>query len=254
MLRTILERLSREIVLKRKLPSLLGGESIFVSPGVALRFWHFNLETVDPVLFKVARELVRTGDVVWDIGSSVGLFTFASAFVAGPHGRVLSVEPDNWTATLLSNSSKKMSNRVAPIDILRVAISDTPGIAEFIIARRGRAGNFLKESGGSTQTNGMAESELVLTVTLDWLLERYPPPSVLKIDVEGAEEKVLRGATKILSTIQPRIMVEVYPQSKSNVTEILMRYGYKLYDAEIDPENRETLDSAVFNTIAYPSA
>jgi hypothetical protein len=83
-LRSIIERLSREIVLKRKLPSRFGGESIFVSPGVALRFWRLNLETVDPVLFNVVCELVRTGDVVWDIGSSVGLFTFASAFIAGP--------------------------------------------------------------------------------------------------------------------------------------------------------------------------
>jgi FkbM family methyltransferase len=251
-LRGIIERLSREIVLTRKLPSRFGGESIFVSPGVALRFWRFNLEKVDPVLFKAAWELVRSGDVVWDIGSSVGLFTFASAFIAGPRGRVLSIEPDSWTARLLSNSSRK--NKGAPIDILRVAISDIVGIAEFMIAKRGRAGNFLKESGGSTQTNGVAENELVMTVTLDWLFERYPPPSVLKIDVEGGEEKVLKGATKMLATVQPRIFVEVYPCSKFKVTEILKGYGYKLYDAGIDPERREPLDFAVYNTIAYSSA
>jgi hypothetical protein len=46
--------------------------------------------------------------------------------------------------------------------------------------------------------------------------------------------------------------VKVYPRSKPKVTEILMGYGYKLYDAGIDHGRRESLHFAAYNTIAYP--
>lgn len=252
LLRGILEHLSRNIVFKRRLPSRFGNRIVFVSPGVALRFWRLNLGKVDPVLFKVASELVKTGDVIWDVGASLGLFTFASSFVAGPTGKVLSIEPDMWTVNLLRRSSEMRSKSFAPVYILPVAISDSVDIVKFMVAKRGRAANFIKEAGGSTQTGGVIDSKLVISLTLDWLLERYPPPNVLKIDVEGAEEKVLRGAKKVLTAIRPRIYLEVFNENNLKITRTLKEFGYTLYDAEIDREKRKPLESASYSTIAYP--
>ena len=251
-LRSIIVSLSRKIVLRRRLPAHLGGGNIIVSPGVALKFWRLNLEKIDPSLFGNALELVKTRDVVWDVGSSVGLFTFSSAIVAGPLGRVLSVDPDTWSVNLQCRSLKMKSKNMSRIDILPVAISDSVGLSELMISKRGRAANFLKESSGWRRRFGILESVLVITVTLDWLLDRYPAPNVLKIDVEGMEEKVLMGGEKLLSTIRPRIFCEVHPDNNAGVTRILKELGYTLYNAEIDPIKRKPLDSAAFSTVAYP--
>lgn len=92
--RRLAERLSRGRVLKRHLPREFGGGSVYVTPDAALRFWRQNLYKADPMLFDAARELVRPGDVVWDVGANVGLFSFATAALAGPTGQVLAIEPD----------------------------------------------------------------------------------------------------------------------------------------------------------------
>jgi hypothetical protein len=89
--RALAERFSRGRVLKRQLPARFGGAPIFVSPDAALRFWRKDLAKCDPPLFDAADELVRPGDVVWDVGANVGLFTFAAAARAGATGRVLAV-------------------------------------------------------------------------------------------------------------------------------------------------------------------
>lgn len=48
---------------------------------------------VDPALMRLAAETVGRGDIVWDIGANLGLFSFAAAVAASPSGRVLAVEP-----------------------------------------------------------------------------------------------------------------------------------------------------------------
>ena len=53
----------------------------------------------------MVHEMVRPGDVVWDIGANVGLFAFAAANRAGSSGQVIAVEPDLW----LSESSPPLS-------------------------------------------------------------------------------------------------------------------------------------------------
>src|SRR5262245_5189078 len=88
LIRSIAEKLSRRIILKKVLPERVGALSIYVSPGSSLRYWR-DFNAIDDVLFDWAVEFVKPGLKVWDIGASVGLFTFAAAFKAGSNGRVL---------------------------------------------------------------------------------------------------------------------------------------------------------------------
>ena len=91
----------------------------------------------------------------------------------------------------------------------------------------------------------------MLTITLDWLLEQGVAPNVLKIDVEGAESNVLRGAKRVLAEAQPVVLIEVYEDSRPEVTEMLLRNDYKLYDWDAKPRVR--IEKACFNTLAVPS-
>jgi hypothetical protein len=101
MLRRVAEILSRGVVLKRRLPTQFGSGPLFVSPDSGLKYYRLDLKTADPTLFRMAAELVRPGDIVWDIGANVGLFTFAAAGLASPRGHVIAVEPDTWLVSLL---------------------------------------------------------------------------------------------------------------------------------------------------------
>lgn len=86
MIRRLIERLSRRVVLRRHLPPDFGGRPLLTSPGAALRYWWPRLGGLDLVLLQVASEHIRHGDVVWDIGANVGLFTLTAANRAGRRG------------------------------------------------------------------------------------------------------------------------------------------------------------------------
>jgi FkbM family methyltransferase len=253
MLRALLERLSRDRILRRSLPPEHGGHTLYVSPDAAMRLWKRDLGDVDPFLLTMAAELVRPGMVVWDLGANVGLFAFAAAFAAGPSGRVLAVEADGWLAGLIERSAREAPASHARVEVLTAAVADVPGTVELCIARRGRAGNHLQSVPGSTQTGGTREVRQVTAVTPDSLLDRSPAPQVVKIDVEGAELLCLRGAAKLLREVRPVLLCEVTAENAGEVGALLRGHSYTLFDAATDPGRRRPLDRPAWNTLALPA-
>ena len=253
MIRSLLETLSRGRVLRRRLPAAHGGHSLYVSPDAAMKLWKRDLGSVDPLLLRMAAELVRPGMTVWDLGANIGLFSFAAAFAAGPAGRVLAVEADGWLAGLIARSAREAPASHAPVEALVAAVADAPGIAELCIARRGRAGNHLLRVPGSTQAGGTREVRQVAAVTLDTLLNRFPAPQVVKIDIEGAELLCLRGAARLLREIRPVIFCEVTGENAGEAGTLLRGYGYRLFDAATPAGGRQPLGRAVWNTLALPA-
>jgi FkbM family methyltransferase len=204
------------------------------------------------MLFKMAAELVKRGDVVWDVGANVGLFAFAAANRVGKNGAVIAIEPDPWLAGLLQRSCQLPERSSdAPVTVVPAAVSDAAGLAKFHVAARSRSSNYL-EGGGSTQAGGTRRTEMTITVTLDWLLQNLPSPRVLKIDVEGFEHRVLAGASTVLSRAQPVVWCEVNPVNKEEVSSILHGHQYQLFYANQDPSQRQPLPKAPWETLAIP--
>ena len=252
MLRTIIESISRNIVLKRRLPDSLGGKTIYVSPGSALSYWMPGFSSSDLKLLDIAKEVIKSGDVVWDIGANVGLFSFAALNLVGSAGRVLSVEADSFLVNLLRRSAGEGLLKNPQIDILPMAVSNYNGTGMFNLAKRGRASNFLDAVKGSTQSGGVYKKEEVDVVTLDWLLSRYPAPNVVKIDIEGSEYKAFQGASTLLKEARPKLICEIHDENADPITSILQQNGYIIYDAEAVSSERKPLQRAVFNTLACP--
>lgn len=225
--RAVLEQMTHRFVMRRRLPSPFRAARIYVSSEGGLRYLQPSMAKVDPGLLGLVAEVVRPGDVVWDIGANIGLFSFAAAVAAGSSGHVLAFEPDAMLVGLLRRSA--VANQAhAPVDVLAVAVADEVGVARFHIARRNRSTSHL-DGFGTTQTGGVRSTELVPTVTLDWLADHFPMPSVVKIDVEAAELGVLSAGTRVLRS-QPTIICEVAGCNAAAAGDLLTAYGYTLYD------------------------
>ena len=246
-LRSALERASHRVVVLRRLPPPFDRARIYVSTEGGLRYLARTMAEVDPTLLRLAAEVVQRGDIVWDIGANLGLFSFAAAVLAGPEGRVLAVEPDTDLAGLLRRSAARCAGH-APVEVLPAAVSDHQSVATFHIARRNRSTSHLAGF-GSSMTGGIRSTRLVPTVTLDSLAARFPAPNVIKIDVEGAELLVLAGGTEVLSLL-PTVICEVYRQNAEAAQEILAGHGYTLYDGNQRPGERVAVSAAPFNTLA----
>jgi hypothetical protein len=132
-----------------------------------------------------------------------------------------------------------------------VAVSGTTGIATLHIANRNRNSNHLSTVPEHSQAGGTRETHQVLSITLDWLLEHSPPPTLIKIDVEGAEIDLFHGAHNLLTNIRPILMCESQHRNRPQVTTILHQYRYKLYDWDTNP--RVEVETAAFNTLAIPT-
>ena len=252
-LRKLAERLSRRVVLRRRLPRDFQRLRLYVTPEAGLRHWA-GLSRVDQHLLGMARELVRPGAVVWDVGANVGLFAFSAAALAGPSGLVLAIEPDFWLAHLMDRSSREIAVKnplAAPVKILCASVSDGVRVSELEIAERARASNHLVGISGSTQTGGYRHLQPTVSVTLDSLLANLPAPHVLKIDVEAHEAEVLRGAARLLESARPVIWCEVDPKNAEAVSRLLHERDYQLFGAANVPH--PAIARAWWNTLAVPA-
>lgn len=250
-IRSLLESMTRDWTFRRRLPTAFGRAPIYVSPSCGLRYLFRSMEAVDPVLQGLVREFVRRDAVVWDVGANVGLFSIPAASLAGPRGRVIAFEPDAWLVQLLRRSAKSQSDSNAPVTVVPAAIASTMDIRSFVLANRSRATNYL-EGFGTSQAGGDLETVTVISVSLDWLLDHFPPPTLLKIDVEGAELEVLAGASRLLQQVRPTVIIEVGSDSAAEVTQVFHKQKYQLFDGEIESSKRMPVGEATWTTIAIP--
>lgn len=251
MIRRIVERLSRNTALRRRLPSRFGSRPLYLSGDSALSYLRPRWSTTCDDLLVAATKYARDANSVWDIGANCGVFAFAASHVAAASVSVLAVEADPFLAGLLQKSAQLPANHDLDLHVLCAAVSDRQDVARFRISSRGRSSNSLESSGHRTQAAGTRYIQHVLTTTLDHLLAHFPKPDVVKVDVEGAEGLVLDGATALLTTVRPRLYIEVGPKQTAYVTSVFRRYDYRLYDGNAD--SGEVVPDCTFNTLAVPA-
>jgi FkbM family methyltransferase len=231
---------------------------IFVSiPGfrypLCLRLWA-NLSIVvrrekslEPREMASFKQIIdrRDSKVLWDVGANIGAYSVAFlSFARG--GAVVAIEPDGRNARALRKTASRSG---LPISIMEVAVSDSPGTADFFLDDLAGATGSLVKVGGQTfnerHFGEMPKTSTVTVVTLDSLLASHPAPDFIKIDVEGNELATLRGAQNVLA-LRPAIMVEI-SQDREAVCAILRAHGYALFDAR----TMNAYDGSTFNVLAY---
>lgn len=248
MLRSLIELFSRNVILKRRLPKQFGHLTIYVSPDAGLRYWKLNMyHRHNAEIYQIVNDCIEIGDSIWDIGGSVGIFSFPAIFKSGTNGSCLIIEADSFMQRVLQKTIN--SNPSLNVTLLPIAVSDKIGFAELNISKVSRSMNFLNFSTGSNFSGGIRSAITVPTFNLDTLLDTFSPPNFLKIDVEGAEVSVLRGSTRILNEIRPLILIEVFDNISHDIQSILNFFDYKYIDAR----NYNTISSTTEDYLCIPN-
>ncbi len=172
------------------------------------------------------------GELAVDAGANIGYMTSALALRVGPGGSVIALEPHPEVFGDLETSVTQWTHRrdVAPVAAHRVALSDTSGRSELVAPpifshNRGVAA----VAGTPASLAGGARFPIEL-VTLDELLGPERRVGVLKMDVEGHEEALLRGAASALDAGRIRdIVFEAHEGYPSPVSRLLESYGYRIF-------------------------
>lgn len=223
-LSTFIRRCTSRIVFTKRLPKAFGSLPLYVAPRADLRVLYPGYRASGLDLMLVAEHFVEPGACVWDIGSNQGIFAACAAAKAGPTGKVFSVEADPAYAALQHRSFSRFSSAVAPCSVLAAAISDAVSLLDFAVSAKGHA-----RSGIASVSDGpIAAHKPVVSVTLDFLLEHWPAPNVVKIDVEGADFMALSGAPRLLRDARPLVYIEMTPQTRARSSQILNDAGYRL--------------------------
>jgi FkbM family methyltransferase len=222
-----------------------------VTPAAGLKYLIRPMSAIDPSLLRNARELVRPGDTVWDIGANVGLFAFSAAALSGVGGQVFAFEPDLWLTQLLRLSQTMQPPSNAPVTIVPAGVGAAVALRRFHISSRSRAANALAGH-GSTQFGEVLEEQMIPVFNVDWLLENIAAPNVVKCDVEGAEVGVFANQRKILNTCRPVVVCEVSPNNAGPVTDLFHSNAYRLFDGEKPLSGAKSVERAAWNTIAIP--
>jgi FkbM family methyltransferase len=162
---------------------------------------------VEPNEFALLGEFLAPGLTFLDLGANEGLYTVFAAQRVGVTGRVWSVEPSKRELTRLHQNIEL--NGFENIRTIPVALGDMTGFMDMRIAEDEHAGH--NTLGEFVYDTHLARCERVPVRRLDDLLreEGLDRLDVLKVDIEGAEAALLRGATAVLREMRPLILMEV---------------------------------------------
>lgn len=206
--------------------------------------FNFILDIHESFQDEYVRENLVDGSIFIDVGAHMGRFTLLGARSVGNDGLVLSLEPDQRVFRQLVENVGL--NKFQNVTALPVAAFKDNCLVSFKLSNT---------SGWSSLTDMHKDSIFnevhIPAFKLDTIIESLKIESVdlIKIDVEGAEDKVLEGATKILDEYEPKLLIEIHGSEPwSKCERILEDHGY-----EFTVINRDTTSEDLhFHIYAFP--
>ncbi len=167
-----------------------------------------------------------------DIGANLGVYSILMGKRLGNNGTVLSIEPESHTVELLKQNVEL--NKLKNVFVVEKACSSKTGKSTLYLEGTTYSGGL-----HSLKKYGHHVSEMEIEVeTLDSIFSRSELKKVdlIKIDVEGGELEVLKGAKKVLKNYHPRIICESLDKtSEENIKGFLKKFKYHV--KRVDAEN-----------------
>ncbi|MBZ9677681.1 FkbM family methyltransferase [Mesorhizobium sp. ES1-1] len=197
------------------MPTIAGGEAAglkIFSRGADPDFARGIYEL--PVQKAIASRLMP-GDVFYDIGANIGFFSLIAARQVGAAGQVYAYEPVPRNAAAIERS--RDANGLSRLRVFAEAVGALSGQVELLLARH---------LGGATLATVSMPPDMkgrldVRMTTIDASIAEHGlrPPSLIKVDVEGAEMDVFRGMVATLNAHRPKIICEIDDATKEGADQ-----------------------------------
>jgi FkbM family methyltransferase len=173
----------------------------------------YVLGVSEPALQRALSDHLHPGDVFYDVGAHAGFVTVLACRLVGPAGHVHCFEP--VPANITSLRSNIDANAFQNATIHATALSDHDGSDRMRLTDRAITAHLAPEGDFIVRVSRCD------SLALD-------PPAVVKIDVEGAESRVLDGMRQILDRQRPVVLVEVHHGQEAEVRRILEEFAYDI--------------------------
>ncbi len=191
-------------------------------------FWRGEKDTWE--MYHIKR-LLHADAVIFDVGANFGFYALMLAAMLEPRGRVYAFEPvpDTFARLQKNIELNGLQSAVQAFDM---------GLAE--AARAGHMDYHAEHTGGARILDDGAAGTAVNLTSMDAFCaqDKIQRVDLIKLDVEGYEEKVLRGGADTLRRLQPILLIELSPTtqpragaSMAGVVELLTSRGYEFYVA-----------------------
>jgi FkbM family methyltransferase len=188
----------------------------------------------EAVSFGMVAEHLSAGATFIDVGAHIGYYSLKAAPIVGALGHVIAVEPNPLAIQRLRvNLAASNANVVA---VAPVACSDTEATLELYVAPDVNTGETSLSKANASQIDAITHTYKVRARPLDDIVRESGVVRVdaIKIDVEGAEYVVLKGAQQTLDRYRPMVLVEIVESqlrgmgtSSAQVRELLRAHGYR---------------------------
>lgn len=188
-----------------------------------------TLETKEPGTIQWLEDTLKPGDVFYDIGANIGVYTLVASRILDDFGHVYAFEPHVVNAASLIRNVASREN----VTVLTCALHDGDGLVDFNYTslRAGSSGSQLGHCvGQDSREFTPAAVETKVTASLSQLIDKYdlPSPTVMKIDTDGHEHSILSGMLcQGLRPHLPRsIQVELGNNNVVGIHRLLTDFGY----------------------------
>jgi len=199
----------------------------------------------EPDVANAMRRILRPGDTFVDVGANVGMMSELGAKLVGPKGHVLAIEPgENCLPDL-----RKVAARYHQIEVIPEILWSHVKEVRFHICADGSGGNALwppQEHPDNVKSRAEPKSYLIKAITLSNIyLDGITEWRLIKIDAEGAEQRILEGGDCLLEDKKvPYIIAELHQYGLSrlgcnqqSLLGMMDNYGYYafLLQRNLDP-------------------
>lgn len=192
-------------------------------------YWFHRRRREAPTMALFGR-LVHPGDRVAEVGGHIGFITQYFAHLVGSAGSVVVFEPGPNNLPYL----RRNTARLPQVTVFAEGVGETPGRATFYVEDlTGQNNSFVPHFEGlevNARAAGLEPGVHQVDVAVTTLDAHFPePPDFIKVDVEGFELEVLRGARRTLGTATPALMVEVQAH-QAELRALADEFGYVVVD------------------------
>jgi len=179
------------------------------------------LPSREPHVREVVESFLKPGDTFVDAGANLGFYSVVARARVGPQGRIVAVEMMPETAAVLRE--QLAANGIHNATVVQRALSDTSGADIAATAPAYKHGQ--ASIAPQVQPRG-ARTQHVRTIRLDEVLSRVEEIALIKMDLEGAEYRALRGAEGILDRV--RSIIFENNSDDSRIDELLSDGGFRV--------------------------